>query len=121
MKTTFEALGGTYHKEGDYLLPNIEVPKSPQIGIWGERRRRYLREHEKATYTAMLLSGTLNAHLEEIDRSANEIFDRLVAQIAAQEGVTEPLKTTNQLEWVQRMNNIRSRVNEIINAELIFQ
>ena len=68
METTFEALGGTYHKEGDYLIPNIEVPESPKIGIWGERRRRYLREHEKATYTAMLLSGTLNSHLEEVDR-----------------------------------------------------
>ena len=118
MKTTFEALGGTYHKEGDYLLPNIEVPKSPQIGIWGERRRRYLREHEKATYTAMLLSGELNAHLEEVDRSASEMFDRLVAQMAAQEGITEQLKATHPIEWVRKMNGIRSRVVEIVNAEL---
>ena len=121
MKTTFEILDGTYRQEGDYLIPDVEVPESPKIGIWGERRRRYLREHEKVNYTAMLLSGTLNSHLEEVDRSASKMFDRLVAQIAAQEGVTEPLKTTNQLEWVQRMNNIRSRVNEIINAELIYQ
>ena len=119
MKTTFETLGGTYRQEGDYLLPNVEVPESPQIGIWGERRRRYLREHEKATYTAMLLSGELNAHLEEVDRSASEMFDRLVAQIAEQEGITEQLKAANQMEWVQRTNNIRNRVIEIVSATLI--
>ena len=121
MKTTFEALGGIYRQVGDYLLPNLEMPESPKIGVWGERRRRYLREHEKATYTAMLLSGTLNAHLGEVDRSASEMFAHLAAQIAEQEGITEQLKAANQMEWVQRMNNIRSRVNEIINAELIYQ
>ena len=116
MKTTFEALGGTYRQEGDYLLPNVDVPESPKIGIWGERGRRYLREHEKAAYTAMLLSGELNAHLEEVDRSASEMFDRLVAHMAAQEGVTEQLKAANQMEWVQRTNNIRNRVIEIVSA-----
>ena len=119
MKTTFETLGGTYRQEGDYLLPNLEAPEGPQIGIWGERRRRYLREHEKAAYTAMLLSGGLNAHLEEVDRSASEMFDRLVAQIAEQEGITEQLKAANQMEWVQRTNNIRNRVIEIVSATLI--
>ena len=119
MKTTFETLGGTYHQEGDYLLPNVEVPESPQIGFWGERRRRCLREHEKATYTAMLLNGTLNAHLKEVDRSASEIFDRLVAQIAEQEGITEQLKATDQMEWVRQMNNIRNRAGEIIRSTLI--
>ena len=119
MESTFEKLGGTYRQEGDYLFPNIEVPESPQIGVWGERRRRYLREHEKATYTSMLLSGELNAHLEEIDRSASEMFDRLVAQIAEQEGITEQLKAANQMEWVQRTNNIRNRVIEIVSATLI--
>ena len=119
MKSTFEILGGTYRQEGDYLLPNVEAPESPQIGIWGERRRRYLQEHEKATYTAMLLSETLNAHLEEADRSASEMFDRLVAQIAEQEGITEQLKAANQMEWVQRTNNIRNRVIEIVSATLI--
>ena len=119
MKTTFEALGGIYRQVGDYLLPNLEMPESPKIGVWGERRRRYLREHEKATYTSMLLSGELNAHLEEIDRSASEMFDRLVAQIAEQEGFTEQLKAANQMEWVQRMNNIRNRVIEIVSATLI--
>ena len=120
MKTTFEALGGIYRQVGDYLLPNLEMPESPKIGVWGERRRRYLREHEKATYTSMLLSGELNAHLEEIDRSASEMFDRLVAQMVAQEGVTESLKATNQLEWVQRMNNIHQYAFEIVCKELIY-
>ena len=121
MKSTYESLGGTYRKEGDYLLPNVEVPERPQIGIWGERRRRYLREHEKAIYTAMLLNGTLNAHLEEVDRSACEMFDCLVAQIVAQEGVTEQLKASNQMEWVQRMNDIRSCVIEIVSTTLIYK
>ena len=119
MKSTYESLGGTYRQEGDYLLPNVEVPESPQIGIWGERRRRYLREHEKAAYTAMLLSGELNAHLEEVDRSAIEMFNRLVAQLVVQEGVTEQLKAANQMEWVQRMNNIRNRASEIVHTTLI--
>ena len=119
MKTTFEALGGIYRQEGDYLLPNLEAPESPQIGIWGERRRRYLREHEKAAYTAMLLSGELNAHLEEVDRSASEMFDRLVAQMAAREGVSEELKAANPMEWVRQMNNIRNRTSEIVHTTLI--
>lgn len=120
MKTTFEALGGTYRQEGDYLLPNIELPESPQSGVWGERRRRYLREHEKATYTAMLLSGEFNAHLEEVDRSASEMFDRLVAEMAVHQGVTEQLKASNRMAWVCRMNNIRQCAFEIVCKELIY-
>lgn len=121
MKTTFEALGGTYRQEGDYLLPNLEAPESPQIGIWGERRRRYLREHEKATYIAMLLNGTLNAHLEEIDRSASEMFDHLVAQMAAQEGITEQLKTADQMKWAQFMNDIRAYAVEVVCQNIIYE
>ena len=121
-KYIYDKKSGLHYKlVSNYYLPCLEAPQAPQIGVWGEQRRRYLREHEKATYTAMLLSETLNAHLEEVDRSASEMFDRLVAQIAEQEGITEQLKAVNQMEWVQRMNNIRSRVNEIINAELIYQ
>ena len=121
-KYIYDEKNGLHYKlVGDYYLPYLVAPEVPQIGVWGERRRRYLRGHEKATYTAMLLRGTLNAHLEEVDRSASEMFGRLVVQITEQEGVTEPLKATNQMEWAQRMNNIRSRVNEIINAELVFQ
>ena len=121
MKTTFEILGGTYRKEGDYLIPDVEVPESPKIGIWGERRRRYLRGHEKATYSAMLLSGELNAHLEEVDRSASEMFERLVTQRAEPEGITDQLKASSQMEWVQQMNSIRNYAKEIVCEMLIYK
>ena len=110
----------TYHQEGDYLLPDLIPPMSPCIGIWGLRRRDYLRKYHDGIYTGMLLSGKLNAHLEEIDRSANEMFDQLVKNYAEREGVTERLKERNQMEWVQRMNGIRNRVEEIITKELIY-
>ena len=109
----------SYHQEGDYLLPDLLPPESPCIGIWGLRRRNYLRKHHDGIYTSMLLSGKLNSHLEEVDRAANEMLDLLIQQYAAREGVTEELKARNQMEWVQRMNNIRERVEEIINTELI--
>ena len=110
----------TYYREGDYLIPDLIPPESPRIGIWGMRRRDYLRQHHDGLYTGMLLSGKLNAHLDEIDRSANEMFDLLVKQYAAREGVTEGLKTQNQMEWVRRMNGIRDRVAEVIMQELIY-
>ncbi len=110
----------TYHREGDYLIPNLVPPESPRIGVWGMRRRDYLRKNHDGIYTGMLLSGKLNAHLEEIDRSANEMFDLLVKQYAAREGVTEGLKAQNQMEWVRRMNDIRKRAEEIIRSELIY-
>ena len=109
----------SYHQEGDYLLPDLLPPESPRIGIWGLRRRNYLRKHHDGLYTGLLLSGKLNAHLEEIDRAANEMFDLLMKQYAAREGVTEQLKTKNQLEWVQRMNNIRECVEKIVNHNLV--
>lgn len=120
METIFEKLGGTYRQEGDYLLPNIEVPESPQIGIWGQRRSQYLRTNKKVLYTTILMDGTLIGHLEEVDQSANEMFDLLLAQLKAQDGVTEVLKASNQLEWVQRMNSIRNRAAEIVYKELIY-
>jgi len=110
----------TYHREGDYLIPNLVPPESPRIGVWGMRRRDYLRKNHDGIYTGMLLSGKLNAHLEEIDRSANEMFDLLVKQYAARKGVTEGLKAQNQMEWVRRMNDIRKRAEEIIRSELIY-
>ena len=119
-KSTFEQVGGTYRWEGDYLLPNLTVPESVPVGIWGQRRKQYLREHRKALYTAMLLSEELENHLTEIDQQAEEMFSQLVKQMAAQEGITEQLKADSQMEWVGCMNNIRERVTEIINAELIF-
>ena len=120
MQTIFEKMGGTYRQEGDYLLPDIEVPENPQVGVWGERRRKYLREHQKALYTAMMLSDTLNAHLEEVDRTAVKTYERLISRMAKQECITEQLKAQDQMAWVGAMNNIRNRAEEIVNAEVIF-
>lgn len=120
MQTTFEKLGGTYRQVGDYLLPNIEVPESPQIGIWGQRRLQYLRTNKRVLYTTMLMGDTLKDHLEEVDKSTEEMFEQLTIQMKEQESITEELKATNQLEWVQRMNNIRNRVSEIVYKELIY-
>ena len=120
MKTIFEKMGGTYRQEGDYLLPNIEAPESPQIGVWGQRRLQYLRTNKRVLYTTMLMSDTLKAYLEEVDKSAEGMFDQLSLQLKAQEGVTEHLKATNQMDWVQRMNTIRDRVAEIVCKELIY-
>lgn len=111
----------TYHREGDYLLPDLIPPETPRIGIWGMRRREFLRKHHGGIYTGLLLSGKLNAHLEEIDRSANELFDLLIEQYAEREGVTEQLKLQDQITWVKQMNSIRACVTEIVQAELIYQ
>lgn len=121
MQNVFEAMGGTYRQEGDYLLPYLEAPESPQIGIWGERRRRYLQRYQKPLYTAMLLGDTLNAHLEEVDKSASEMLKRLIDQLKQRDGVTEDLKSIDQLEWVQQMNAIYHEAEEIVKKELIFQ
>ena len=121
MQTTFERLGVTYRKEGDYLLPNIEAPESPQIGIWGQRRLQYLRTNKEVLYMTMLMSGTLKDHLEEVDKSAEDMFDLLVKQLSALEGVTEALKASNQMDWVAKMNNIHNRVKEIVYQELIYE
>ena len=110
----------TYTRIGDYDLPNLLPPPEPQIGIWGQRRRRYLREHRSGLYTGMLLAGTLGTHLAQIDEQAQEMLSRISARLAAAEGVTEELKAQDQMEWVRRMNGIRSRAAEIVNKELIF-
>ena len=119
MQTVFEAMGGTYTSEGDYLLADVEMPESPQIGIWGERRRTHLQTNQRALYTAMLLGDTLNAHLTEVDKSAMEMFDRLVEQLKRRDCVTEELKAADQLEWVRRMNVIRNEAAEVVMKELI--
>ena len=121
MQSTFEKLGGTYRKEGDYLLPNMEVPESPAIGIWGQRRHKHLIEHNHALYTALFLSGKLTAHLEEIDRVASKMYDRLVEQLKERDGITEELKAANQMEWVRCMNTIRSEVETVVMGELIYE
>ena len=120
MQTDFEAMGGSYTSEGDYLLPNLEVPESPQIGIWGERRRKYLQTNKRVLYTVMLLRDTLNAHLEEVDKSAMEMFDRLVEQLKRCDCITEEVKAADQREWAQRMNAIRHEATEVVMKELIY-
>ena len=110
----------TYRIEGDYLLPNLTVPEAPKIGKYGTLRRNFLKEHKDPISTGMLLSGKLNSHLEEIDRKADEMMERLTTQMAQSEGVTESLKATDQMKWVGMMNNIRQRAEETVMAELIY-
>ena len=121
-ESLFEQLGGTYTQAGDYLLPNLTIPEEEQkpIGIWGQRHARHLKQHHKILYYNLLTSGKLNAHLAEIDRQAEDMFFRLVKQMAEREGVTERLKTENQMEWVQRMNNIHNGAAETVYADIIF-
>ena len=120
-KTIFEEMGGTYIRVGDYFLPDLKLPETEtqSIGIWGQRHKRYLKEHKRLFYSNLLTSGKLNSYLADIDRQAEEMFSRPVKQMAECEGVTEQLKAENQLEWVGKMNNIRSRAVEIIDVELI--
>ena len=110
----------TYHRDGDYLIPDVVPPESPKIGFWGRRRKHYLQQHKYPIYTGMLLRGSLNSHLEEIDKQAEGMFDLLMEQTASKEGVTEQVKAENQMAWTRKMNNIRNRAEEIILAELIY-
>ena len=121
-KTIFEEMGGTYTQVGDYLLPDLKLPEEEQqpIGVWGQRHWRYLKEHRRASYATLLTSGKLNGYLADIDRQAEEMFSRLVKQMAEAEGATEELKAANPMEWVGRINSIRSRAMEIVNSELIY-
>lgn len=119
-KSLFEEMGGTYRQEGDYLLPNLTVPQSTPVGIWGQRRRDYLRQHKEPIFTGLLLTGKLDAHLVEVDQLAEEMFFRLVEQIAQAEEVNEDLKAVGQMAWVGQMNNIRGRAAEIVLSEVIY-
>ena len=122
MKSFFEEHGGTYTQVGEYLLPNLVMDPQPEgeIGIWGWRRKRYLKEHRKGTYNAMLLQGTLTQHLIDTNAAAMDMLESLVKQMAKAEGVTEELKRRDQLGWVRRMNSIRNRAEEIVRNELIY-
>ena len=113
----------TYTQQGDYLLSDLKLPEQPkvEIGIFGKRHLRYLEHNRKILYTNLLTKGKLTAHLAEIDKLAEDMSFRLVKQIAEREGVTEKLKADNQMLWVQRMNNIRNRAEEIVNNEMIYQ
>lgn len=122
-KTIFEQMGGTYVQQGDYLIPCLKFPTESEerhIGIWGQRHLRYLKTHRKITYSNLLTSGKLNSYLSDINNQAEEMFFRLVNQMAKSEGVNEQLKVSNAMLWIQKMNNIRNKVSEIINAEVIF-
>ena len=123
MKSVFEEMGGTYRREGDYLIPNLELPETEhyQIGKYGHLRQTYLREHRPGLYNDLILNGTLYRHLAEVDQTCYDRVDLLVRQMAKREGVTEALKSLNQLEWVGSMNNIRSRAEEIVLAEVVYE
>lgn len=116
-----EKNGLWYELRGDYYLPCLRLPETTEvhIGIWGQRHRRYLKEHRKTAYTRLLTSGRLNKYLADIDHQAEELFSQLVSQMAAAEGITEALKAVDQMEWVRRTNSIRNRAREIVNSELI--
>ncbi len=117
-----EQNGLWYELQGDYYLPCLKLPEEPEvyIGIWGQRHRHYLKNHHKALYTSLLTSGKLNGYLADIDRHAEEMFLRLVKQMAEAEGITETLKAIEPTAWVGRMNNIRNRAMEVVNAEIIY-
>lgn len=122
MKSLFEEMGGTYRKEGDYYIPNLELPPMPdyQIGKYGRMRRSYLKEYRKILYNNYVLEGMLFKHLAEIDQACNERMEILVSAMAKQEGVTEALKAADQMEWIRCMNSIRNRAEEIILTELVY-
>ena len=110
----------TYTLVGDYYRPNLVAPESPKVGRWGMLRYNYLQKYHEGLYTGMLMKGTLNSHLEEIDCQAQEMEQQLISQLAQQEGITEQLKAENQMEWVARMNSIRNRADEIVLNDLIY-
>ncbi len=122
MKSIFEQQGGTYTIQGDYRLPNLLPPTKEKrpIGVWGQRRLNYLKHHRKVLYFNLLTSGKLHSHLADIEEQAQNLFSRLVKQHAEKEGITEQLKTANQMKWVQKMNNIKQRTNEVIYIKLIY-
>ena len=121
-KTIFEQMGGTYSQVGDYLLPDLKLSEEKQanIGVWGMRHKRFLRENHRVLYANLITSGKLVAYLDDIEQQATAMFLRLVKELAEKENVNEELKATDQMLWVQKMNNIRNRATEIVNAELIY-
>ena len=122
-KTIFEEMGGTYTRVGDYYLPNLKLPeeeKQANIGVWGMRHKRFLKENHRVLYANLMTSGKLVAYLDDIEQQATAMFLRLVKELAEKENVTEELKAENQMLWVQKMTNIRNRATEIVNAELIY-
>ncbi len=121
-KSLFEQLGGTYHKENGYFIPDLRLPAEEEqpIGTWGQRHLDYLKQYRKVTYINLLTSGKLNAYLVSIDRQAQERFERLIGDMKQAQDITEQLKAENALDWVRRLNNIRANVREIVNKEIIY-
>ena len=122
MKSIFAQIGGTYTLQGDYCLPNLTLPAEEErpIGVWGQRRLRYLKQHRKVLYYNLLTSGKLHSHLADTEEQAQELFSRLVRELAEKKSITEQLKATNQIKWGQDMNSIREQAIEAVNAEIIF-
>ena len=122
MKSYFEERGGTYMRIGDVLIPDLVMDPQleEEVGVWGWRRKRCLKEHRKGVYNAMLLNGTLTQHLIDTNEAALDLMDSLVKQMAKAEGVTEELKKQDQMEWVRRMNSIRDRADEFVKHDLIY-
>ena len=121
-KTIFEEMGGIYIRHGDYLIPCLTLPEEEEqrfIGVWGQRHKRYLKEHKRAAYITLLTSGRLNSYLADIEEQAQEHFERIVEMKQAQ-GITEQLKAENQMEWVRRMNNIQTCAREIVEKEIAY-
>ncbi len=122
--TLFEKFGGTYTQVGDYLLPDLSLPAEKElgnIGVWALRHKRYLKQHHKVLYYNLLTSSKLDSHLTDIEEQAQQLFLRLVKELAEKEGVTEQLKSAEQMAWVRKMNNIRNRATEIVNNEVIYR
>ena len=122
MESLFEQLGGTYTRQGDYCLPDVCLPPEEErpIGIYGQRRRVYLKKHHRVLYFNLLIAGTLGVHLADIEEQAQELFLRLVEQYADTEGVTEALKADGPMAWVRKMNGIQNRANEIVMQEIVY-
>ena len=122
MKSLFEQMGGTYTQQGDYFLPDLKLSPEEErpIGVWGQRRLRYLREHRPILYTNLKTTGQLRSHLADVEEQANALFLRLVKEYATSEGVTEQLKAEDPMEWVRRMNGIKLEAVEVVNLEVIF-
>ena len=121
--TLFEQLGGTYTQTGDYLLPDLSLPAEKEtgnIGVWALRHKRYLKQHHKVLYYNLLTSGKLDSYLADIEEQAQQLFLRLVKELAEKEGVTEQLKSADQMAWVRQINNIRERATEVVNSEVVF-
>ena len=123
-KTIFEEMGGTYVRCGDYFIPNLTLPEEEEqrfVGVWGHRNLQYLKEYRRTVYLDLLMSGRLNSYLADIEEQAQKRFERIVEQMKQAQGITERLKSENQMEWVGKMNNIQLCAREIVDKEMIYQ